>query len=190
DKREFAGKVIGNDPKTEISVIRIDAKDLQYVKAGTYWTVKSGNNVEYYHKYARIDPRLVALIENIRSDAGVPMIVNEGFRSYLENKRMYDNRNEKPAYGSRHVSGQALDFENTNNKILKSALYLMRNDGGIGLYPGKNAVHFDCRRSKRRWTKGQWDKNKEWPRERWLSKNDVQEVKDRIAGKKRKRKKK
>ena len=34
DKREFEGKIIGTDPKTDISVIKIDAKDLPTIKWG------------------------------------------------------------------------------------------------------------------------------------------------------------
>ncbi len=161
--------------------VRIDPKDLKYVKGGTYWTIQSGDNVEYYRKYARIDRKLVALVESIRNDSGVIMVVNEGFRPYLENKRMYDDRGGDKAYRSRHISGQALDFEYTDKRILKSALFLMRNSGGIGLYSGKNALHIDCRRSKRRWTREQWDRRKEWPKERWLLESDIDEIKARIS---------
>ncbi len=34
DKREFNGEVIGTDPKTDLAVIKIDAKDLPYVELG------------------------------------------------------------------------------------------------------------------------------------------------------------
>jgi len=45
DKREFAGKVVGNDPKTEISVIKIDAKDLPTIPMGNSDTLKVGEIV-------------------------------------------------------------------------------------------------------------------------------------------------
>jgi serine protease Do len=45
DKREFTGKVIGNDPKTEISVIRIDAKDLPTIPVGDSDKLKVGEVV-------------------------------------------------------------------------------------------------------------------------------------------------
>lgn len=45
DKREFSGKVVGNDPKTEISVIKIDAKDLPTVTVGNSDTLKVGEIV-------------------------------------------------------------------------------------------------------------------------------------------------
>jgi serine protease Do len=45
DKREFTGKVIGNDPKTEISVIKIDAKDLPTITVGDSDKMKVGEVV-------------------------------------------------------------------------------------------------------------------------------------------------
>lgn len=45
DKREFAGKVIGNDPKTEISVIKIEAADLPTVTIGDSDKLKIGELV-------------------------------------------------------------------------------------------------------------------------------------------------
>jgi len=45
DKREFQGKVIGNDPKTEISVIRIEARDLPTIPIGDSDKLKTGELV-------------------------------------------------------------------------------------------------------------------------------------------------
>lgn len=45
DKREFRGKIIGSDPKTEISIIRIDAKDLSTVTWGNSDTLQVGEIV-------------------------------------------------------------------------------------------------------------------------------------------------
>jgi serine protease Do len=45
DKREFAGKVIGNDPKTEISVIKIDATGLPTIPMGDSDKLKVGEVV-------------------------------------------------------------------------------------------------------------------------------------------------
>ena len=45
DKREFNGKVIGNDPKTEISVIKIDGKDLPMIPVGDSDKLKVGEVV-------------------------------------------------------------------------------------------------------------------------------------------------
>jgi len=45
DKREFIGKVIGNDPKTDIAVIKIDAHDLPTIKWGDSDKLKVGEIV-------------------------------------------------------------------------------------------------------------------------------------------------
>ncbi len=45
DKREFVGKVIGNDPKTDLSVIKIDADNLSAIKLGNSDELKVGELV-------------------------------------------------------------------------------------------------------------------------------------------------
>ncbi len=45
DKREFTGKVIGADPKTELAVIKIEAKDLPSIKWGDSDKLKVGEVV-------------------------------------------------------------------------------------------------------------------------------------------------
>ena len=45
DKREFKGKVIGTDPKTDLAVVKIEAKDLPYVSLGDSDKLKVGELV-------------------------------------------------------------------------------------------------------------------------------------------------
>jgi serine protease Do len=45
DKREFKGKVIGDDPQTDIAVVKVDAKDLPAVKMGDSGKLKAGDVV-------------------------------------------------------------------------------------------------------------------------------------------------
>ncbi len=45
DKREFIGKVIGNDPKTDLSVIKIEAEDLLSLRLGNSDDLKVGELV-------------------------------------------------------------------------------------------------------------------------------------------------
>lgn len=45
DKREFKGKVIGDDPQTDIAVIKVEAKDLPAIKMGESGTLKAGDVV-------------------------------------------------------------------------------------------------------------------------------------------------
>lgn len=45
DKREFKGKVIGDDPKSDIAVIKVEAKDLPAIKMGDSGKLKTGDVV-------------------------------------------------------------------------------------------------------------------------------------------------
>ncbi len=45
DKREFKGKVVGTDPRTDLAVIKINAKDLPTVKIGDSNKLKAGDIV-------------------------------------------------------------------------------------------------------------------------------------------------
>ncbi len=45
DKREFIGKVIGDDPQTDIAVVKVEAKDLPAIKMGDSGKLKAGDVV-------------------------------------------------------------------------------------------------------------------------------------------------
>jgi len=45
DKREFSAKIIGKDPKTDIAVLKIDAKDLPFATLGDSDTLEVGDRV-------------------------------------------------------------------------------------------------------------------------------------------------
>ncbi|HXZ24884.1 MAG TPA: DegQ family serine endoprotease [Nitrospiria bacterium] len=45
DKREFTGKVVGSDPKTDVAVVKIDAKDLPTIPWGDSGELKVGEYV-------------------------------------------------------------------------------------------------------------------------------------------------
>jgi serine protease Do len=45
DKREFKGKVVGTDPRTDLAVVKIDAKDLPTIKIGDSGKLKTGDIV-------------------------------------------------------------------------------------------------------------------------------------------------
>jgi serine protease Do len=45
DKREFKGKIVGTDPRTDLAVIKIDAKDLPTVRFGESGKLKTGDVV-------------------------------------------------------------------------------------------------------------------------------------------------
>jgi serine protease Do len=45
DKREFKGKVVGTDPRTDLAVVKIEAKDLPTIKIGDSKKLKTGDIV-------------------------------------------------------------------------------------------------------------------------------------------------
>lgn len=45
DKREFKGKIVGTDPRTDLAVVKIDAKDLPVLKFGDSNQLKTGDIV-------------------------------------------------------------------------------------------------------------------------------------------------
>jgi serine protease Do len=45
DKREFKGKIVGTDPKTDLAVVKIDGKDLPYVSWGDSSKLRVGDYV-------------------------------------------------------------------------------------------------------------------------------------------------
>ncbi len=45
DKREFKGKVIGDDPQTDIAVVKVEARDLPAIKMGESGALKTGDVV-------------------------------------------------------------------------------------------------------------------------------------------------
>jgi len=45
DKREFKGKIVGSDPKTDLAVVKIDAKDLPTIQIGSSGKLKTGDVV-------------------------------------------------------------------------------------------------------------------------------------------------
>jgi serine protease Do len=45
DKREFKGKIVGTDPRTDLAVVKIDAKDLPVLKFGDSNKLKTGDIV-------------------------------------------------------------------------------------------------------------------------------------------------
>ena len=45
DKREFKGKIVGSDPKTDLAVVKIDARDLPVIQIGSSGKLKTGDVV-------------------------------------------------------------------------------------------------------------------------------------------------
>lgn len=149
--------------------VRIDPKWLHVVKKGTY----QKHEGEYYRTIARIDPKLIDLIEQIvrrmERDANkrkkkkdpkvrIELHVDEAYRPYGENARTYQwkndhrDRKEHPHEEwhpkSRHISGRAVDIDRIPGlEEMADRVLIERGTGGIGKH-GLNIVHVDNRPEK------------------------------------------
>ena len=79
DKREFKGKVLGSDKKTDIAIIKIEAKDLPVLKIGDSSKLKVGEWVAAIGSPFGLDNTVTAgivsaLSRNLPSDQYVPFI--------------------------------------------------------------------------------------------------------------------
>jgi hypothetical protein len=110
---------------------------------------------------ARIDPRLVRCLQALRDHVGKPVTITSGYRSYLHNRRIYQQRNQKPT-DSQHSSGRAADVRiqgMSGLAIAKAALSACGLDLGLGV--GSTFAHIDVRGRFAVWTylgKGQEDR--------------------------------
>lgn len=98
---------------------------------------------------ARIDPKLVSVLQLIRDALGKPLNITSGYRSFLYNKRLYEKRNKEPTK-SKHIAGSAVDFNVAGMNGLELAKKVVDVLGkasyGIGL--GKHFIHLDVLRNK------------------------------------------
>lgn len=101
---------------------------------------------------ARISPALVRLLQAIREQAGRPVQITSGYRSWARNKAVYARRNAKPTL-SRHCSGQAADIKVAGLSGLQLA-QLAIDAGGPNLAIGIGAgyIHIDVRGTWAVWT--------------------------------------
>jgi uncharacterized protein YcbK (DUF882 family) len=91
-----------------------------------------------------IDPKLLALLEDIRTHFGAPIKINSGYRSPEHNAKVGG------AKGSYHVKGMAADIvvRGVPAKVVYNYLAGMHT-GGVGKY--SRFTHVDVRDGKARW---------------------------------------
>ena len=98
--------------------------------------------------FAEVDGELVAVLEDVRSYFGKPVIINSGCRCPEH------NRSEGGAEHSRHLTGKAADIRVRGFSADAVATYLeTKYPGkyGIGRYFGR--THIDVRPGMARWDK-------------------------------------
>jgi len=91
-----------------------------------------------------IDPKLLELLESIRTHFDAPIKINSGYRSPSHNAKIGG------AKGSYHVKGMAADIVVKGVPASKVYDYLnTTHNGGVGRY--KRFTHVDVRGNKARW---------------------------------------
>ena len=93
-----------------------------------------------------IDPKLVEILQKIRTYFGKAVTINSAYRTPAHNKKVGG------AAQSQHLYGTAADIDVKGIAPKKVAAYvetLIPNTGGIGIYAG--FVHVDTRATKSRW---------------------------------------
>lgn len=99
----------------------------------------------------KIAPELVANLQVLREEAGVPLAINSGYRCEKHNKAVGGSPN------SQHVQGTAVDIRPLGGMSLKDLCQLAEKipgfaSGGIGYYPISGFIHLDVRGTPARWT--------------------------------------
>ena len=139
----------------------VQIKDLIPQK-DTYYKNCINNNDEIYWL---MDKRVVYKLLDLQLELKKAGYNPKGFT--VRNGHRYPKYNEKVggASSSRHIVGEAIDItvgdidgngkyeEKKDKKIILDLLdeKIIRNEGGVGLYPGSSSVHFDVRGRKARW---------------------------------------
>jgi flagellar protein FlgJ len=94
---------------------------------------------------ARIDPRQITCLQNIRNRVGRPVLIRSGYRSYWHNIEVYRRLGRRPT-SSQHLSGRASDIKiegMTGVEIAKAAIDACGPDIAVGL--GPSFAHVDVR---------------------------------------------
>ncbi len=93
-----------------------------------------------------VDPKLVEVLQSIRSHFGRPVVITSGYRTHQRNRAVGG------ATLSQHLYGTAADIQISGVKPADAAAYaetLLPDTGGIGIYSW--GIHVDTRDVKSRW---------------------------------------
>lgn len=89
----------------------------------------------------KIDDRLVSMLEALRRELKVPLVITSGYRCYKHNKRVGGVDN------SYHTQGLACDIACPEYLTVEEFTNICLRHGftGVGAYPAQNFVHVDVR---------------------------------------------
>ena len=95
-----------------------------------------------------VAPRLVMVLQSIRSHFGVPVVIHSAYRTPQYNKQA------NGAEHSQHCYGTAADISvkgQTPAAVAAYARQLMPDWGGVGVYSQKGFTHIDTREARADW---------------------------------------
>ena len=123
---------------------RVDDQVSQHFQAGEFLPHDSS------YRYLRLSPRLVEILEKIRSGVGgLSVTVHSGYRPPAYNRQIGG------ASQSAHVDGLAADISVPGLSVARLhqvADLIVGETGGVGYYPDQGFVHVDVRGFLARWT--------------------------------------
>lgn len=96
-----------------------------------------------------VAPRLVMVLESIRTHFGAAVTINSGYRTPQYNAKVGGVAHSQHCYGTAadiSVRGQ------TPEAVAAYARQLMPDWGGVGIYAKKGFTHIDVRETKADWT--------------------------------------
>lgn len=96
-----------------------------------------------------VAPRLVMVLQSIRSHFGTAVMINSGYRTPQYNKQVGG------AAHSQHCYGMAADVTvrgHTPAEVAAFARSIMPDWGGVGIYAKKGFTHIDVREKRSDWT--------------------------------------
>lgn len=96
-----------------------------------------------------VAPRLVMVLETIRTHFGAPVVIHSGYRTPQYNEKVGGVAH------SQHCYGMAADIsvkDQTPAAVAAFARQLMPDWGGVGIYTKEGFTHIDVREKKSDWT--------------------------------------
>ena len=112
-------------------------------------------------RYARISPRVVEGLQNIRDRAGIALTLTSAYRHPKYNEGVTEKRDpvtkkliKKGSTTGAHTAGHAIDIRKPSGMSYKDLARLVIDEFGcnIGLGMGSNMVHFDFRGRHQSWS--------------------------------------
>jgi len=83
------------------------------------------------------------LLDKIREDAGVSMVITSAYRTEATNNRIYKELNKTPIKSS-HLKGLAVDVKCTDSNMRQKILGAAIKNGITRIGIGENFLHIDC----------------------------------------------